>query len=375
MPKRKNKAIKEYTLKNGEKRYMFKIFLGRNINRIKKETTRRGFKSFAEAEEAYNHLNIENANDFVKQKQITINQMYEIWFARYRTTVKESTANKTAINYRVHIKPFFGNAYMDKISVRDVQLWADKLATKLVKFNDPIFTLRSFYDYAIRMGYVTNNPVRLIILPAKTSRPRRDVENNVYSRQELELFLNTAKDYNLRVYTYFKLLASTGLRKSEALALTWEDIDFINGVVDVNKTLAVGLNSRIEIQPPKSKSSIRQVPLSTNLIAVLKEYKNSEKILSNKVFHTHTGDYLRLSKPTQWLNSVYTHAPKDLKHITVHGFRHTFATLLISETDIKPKTVQMLLGHSNIRMTLDLYTHINEKNKKEAANVLNALNI
>ena len=100
MPKRKNKAIKEYTLKNGEKRYCFKLYLGLNLKGKKIETTRRGFKSFAEAEEAYNHLNIENANDFVKQKQITINQMYEIWFARYRTTVKESTANKTAINYR-----------------------------------------------------------------------------------------------------------------------------------------------------------------------------------------------------------------------------------------------------------------------------------
>ncbi|EEU21658.1 tyrosine-type recombinase/integrase [Lactobacillus mulieris] len=375
MPKRKNKAIKEYTLKNGEKRYMFKIFLGRNINRIKKETTRRGFKSFAEAEEAYNHLNIENVNDFVKQKQITINQMYEIWFARYRTTVKESTANKTAINYRVHIKPFFGNAYMDKISVRDVQLWADKLATKLVKFNDPIFILRSFYEYAIRMNYVSINPVGSIIMPVKTSRPRRNVEDNVYSRKELELFLQVAKEYNLRAYTYFKLLASTGLRKSEALALTWSDIDFINGVIDVNKTLAVGLDNKVQVQPPKSKSSIRQVPISANLANVLNEYKNSEKILSAKVFHTYTGKYLSLSKPMKWLEAIYNKAPKDLKHITVHGFRHTFATLLISETNVKPKTVQMLLGHSNIQMTLDIYTHINNKNKKEAVNVLNELDI
>lgn len=77
----------------------------------------------------------------------------------------------------------------------------------------------------------------------------------------------------------------------------------------------------------------------------------------------------------KWLEAIYNKAPKDLKHITVHGFRHTFATLLISETNVKPKTVQMLLGHSNIQMTLDIYTHINNKNKKEAVNVLNELDI
>ena len=206
------------------------------------------------------------------------------------------------------------------------------------------------------MNYVSINPVGSIIMPVKTSRPRRNVEDNVYSRKELELFLQVAKEYNLRAYTYFKLLASTGLRKSEALALTWSDIDFINGVIDVNKTLAVGLDNKVQVQPPKSKSSIRQVPISANLANVLNEYKNSEKILSAKVFHTYTGKYLSLSKPMKWLEAIYNKAPKDLKHITVHGFRHTFATLLISETNVKPKTVQMLLGHSNIQMTLDIYT-------------------
>lgn len=374
MPKRKNSSIKEYYLKSGAKRYMFKIYIGLK-NGKKIETTRRGFKSYAEAEEVFNQLNIEKADSFVKQKQITVDEMYELWFERYKATVKDSTANKTSISYRVHVKPIFGNQYMDQISVKDIQLWADKLATKLVKFNEPIFILRSFYEYAIRMNYVAINPVKNIIMPAKTSRPRRNIDDNVYSRSELNTFLKAAKDYNLRAYTYFKLLASTGLRKSEALALTWEDIDFLNNVIDVNKTLAIGLENKLQVQPPKNKSSIRQIPISSNLSTTLKEYKISNEIISNKVFHNIKGNYLSLSKPGKWLDSIYTHAPKELKHITVHGFRHTFATLLISETKVKPKTVQMLLGHSDIQMTLNIYTHVNKQNKKEAVNVLNELNI
>ena len=103
---------------------------------------------------------------------------------------------------------------------------------------------------------------------------------------------------------------------------------------------------------------------------------------------------MSLSKPTQWLKQVYDKdheinekfakenkldenyvLNKDLRHITLHGFRHTFATLLIENTNVKPKTVQMLLGHANIQMTLDIYTHVNNKNKEDAINSISQLNI
>lgn len=121
------------------------------------------------------------------------------------------------------------------------------------------------------------------------------------------------------------------------MALTWKDIDLDHNLLSVKRILAIGLNNQTIIQPPKSKMSKR----------VLIEYKQSEKILSNKLFHTLRGTYYPISKPVKWLNAIYKSNP-DLRRITIHGFRHTFATLLISETDIKPKTVQMLLGHEDI---------------------------
>lgn len=148
------------------------------------------------------------------------------------------------------------------------------------------------------------------------------------------------------------------------------------------------------VNSPKTKQSNRTVPLSANLKQVLLDYRKSEKVVSDKIFHTVNGNYLALSKPTQWLDRVYTKdheinekyakkykldknyvLNKDLKHITIHGFRHTFATLLIENTDVKPKTVQMLLGHANIQMTLDIYTHINSKNKEDAIKSISQLNI
>lgn len=94
----------------------------------------------------------------------------------------------------------------------------------------------------------------------------------------------------------------------------------------------------------------------------------------NKVLQQYYGTYYNLTAPGNWLYQLYKGYPK-LKRITVHGFRHTFATLLISETDVKPKTVQMLMGHENIKMTMDIYTHLAKKNNDDAINSIRDLNI
>ena len=390
MPKRKNTSIKDYKLKSGKKRYMFQIYLGTNSNGKPIITRRRGFKSYAEAEAVFNKMSQIKPDNFVKQKQIKVAELRDLWFENYKTQVKESTANKNKQVFDNHVIPEFGNQYIDKITVAELQRWADNKAKQIVKYRDAINEFNALFEYGIRLNYVSANPLKRIIIPKKTSRKRRDTEHNVYTRDELNQFLKVAKEYGLVQYTYFKLLSSTGLRKSEALALTWQDIDLNNNTLSVNKTLAYGLGGKTIIQSPKSPKSKRILPISDSLKEVLIDYKQKQKILSSKLFHTIKGTYLRMSKPDQWLNSIYAkdHQDKvkyaekhnlnplpDLKRITVHGFRHTFATLLIAETNVKPKTVQMLLGHENIQMTLDIYTHINKKNTEDAVNALKQLNI
>ncbi|MGS0678346.1 tyrosine-type recombinase/integrase [Lactobacillus johnsonii] len=391
MPKRKNTSIKDYKLKSGKKRYEFVISLGQNSNGDRVQVHRRGFKTYAEAEAVFNKLSQTKPDNFVKQKQIKVSELRDLWFKNYKTQVKESTANKNKQVFDNHVIPDFGNQYVDKITVAELQKWADKKAKQIVKYRDAINEFNALFEYGIRLNYVSENPLKRIIIPKKTSRPRRDTEHNVYTREELNQFLEVAKEYGLVQYTYFKLLSATGLRKSEALALTWQDIDLKAGTLSINKTLAYGLDNKTIIQPPKSPKSKRILPISDSLKEVLIDYKQKQKIISNKLFHTIKGTYLKMSKPDQWLKSIYakdheekvkyanTHNLKepqpDLRHITVHGFRHTFATLLIAETNVKPKTVQMLLGHENIQMTLDIYTHVNNKNKEDAVNALKQLNI
>lgn len=378
MPRRTNKQIKEYTLKSGKKKWKFQAYIGLDEDGKQICVTRQGFNTYNEASSELTKLKAKGIEkSYQRPNQIKTDEMYQIWFESYKNQVKESTANKNNIMYRIHIKPVFGNKYMDKIQVKSIQRFADKKAKEIVKYKDVVRQLGTLFEYAIRFGYVKDNPVKRIIMPKKTSRPRRDIEHNVYSRVELENFLKAAKDCGIRPYTYFYLLSSTGLRKSEALALTWKDIDLKQNKIDINKTLAYGYDNKLLIQDPKSKMSARTLPITPNLKNVLIDYHKHEleqPLICDKLFHTLQGTYLRLSKPDQWLQSVYKSNP-NLRRITIHGFRHTFATLLISETSVKPKTVQMLMGHETIGMTMNIYTHVTNMNKKDAIQSLDSLNI
>ena len=189
MPKRKNTSIKDYKLKSGKKRYEFVISLGQNSNGDRVQVHRRGFKTYAEAEAVFNKLSQTKPDNFVKQKQIKVFELRDLWFENYKTQVKESTANKNKQVFDNHVIPDFGNQYVDKITVAELQKWADRKAKQIVKYRDAINEFNALFEYGIRLNYVSENPLKRIIIPKKTSRPRRDTEHNVYTREELNQFL------------------------------------------------------------------------------------------------------------------------------------------------------------------------------------------
>lgn len=367
MPKR-NPAIKKY-VSRGKTKYKFQVYLGQDENGKSINTTRSGFESYAQASAAYNKLKAQGLAAKAPKKATT-EEVWSLWFDSYKGGVKESSANKTLTSYRVHIKPTFGDKRISSIKTPTVQLWANELATKLVNYKVVVRLLGTLFEFAKRLDYCKTNPVKQIIMPKATSRPRRDISTNYYSRDELQRFLNDAKEVGIRTYVFFLLLATTGMRKGEALALDWPDIDYERKEISITKTLAYGLGGKYGIQPPKTKAGIRTVPLTDQMAAVLKDYRSD---LCPHLFHTLEGDYLRLSKPDQWLQAVYKHDP-DLRQIRIHGFRHTFASLLITaDPSIKPTDVQAILGHESIDITMDIYMHATQEGRKNVENVLNRL--
>src|SRR5690606_27329516 len=170
------------------------------------------------------------------------------------------------------------------------------------------------------------------------------------------------------------LLARTGLRIGEALALTWDDIDLEKGTLSVDKTLVYPLNSTPYVSTPKSKTSIRTIKLDTTTVKLLKKHKvnQNEVILmytsykgskDGLVFHQHDGRWLRTNVVREYFKEVCKRA--GVPDLSPHALRHTHAVHLL-EAGANIKYVSERLGHASIKITADTYLHVTKKIEQDA---------
>ncbi len=184
-------------------------------------------------------------------------------------------------------------------------------------------------------------------------RPRREhIERRIWDLEQTRLFLAEAKRSS-RFHALYVLLATTGLRIGEALALEWGDIDFLLGSASVTKTLC-RIGRQVTIGPVKTRSGRRHVPLPGPVLTVLKSRREIAGA-SPRVFDMPSG---RPPHPT----TIYDDLAKVAKRarvprIRVHDLRHLAAALMFA-SGAHPKTVSTLLGHSSIGITTDLYGHL-----------------
>lgn len=374
MPRRANKAIKEYTTKNGEKRYKFQTYSGKDTYTGKYQyVTRRGFKSYLEAEREFNTIKLNGTKQ--TKSNITLNELRDMWWQSYLPTVRESTAKKFEEFYRRNLADGLGKQKANDITIVQWQKFANDLAKKYVNYKRWLNYLKRIYNYAVAIKFASDNPFDHVVVPKRTSRPRRDISNNFYNYNELELFLLTAQDVSFEVYIYFYLLAGSGMRKGEALALHWSDIDLDNSLVNIHRTLTLDLDNNVfEQETTKSKAGIRTVPIPKKLVEELKKYR-AQSHSSDLLFSTTTGNVLTLSKPQQWLDAIYARND-DLRRITIHGFRHTFASMVFtSNSEIKPTDMRDLLGHETVEMSLNIYTHVTDDSKERIQKTINNLKL
>ncbi|EAC9455206.1 site-specific integrase, partial [Listeria monocytogenes] len=162
------------------------------------------------------------------------------------------------------------------------------------------------------------------------------------------------------------------------LALTWRDIDFKHQTLTVNKTLAVGKNGTSLIQKPKTKAGVRTISIDSDTADLLKEWRKHQKKHIDSLAMMPSIEQLVFAKdednglmnprtPQTWLDTLYR-KNKSLHQITPHGFRHTHASVLF-EAGASMKQVQARLGHSNIKTTMNVYTHVTKEGKEETADI------
>ena len=372
--------IKKYQKKNGTTAYMFKAYLGIDpITEKKRYTTKRGFKTLKEAKQAYNRLMVQvQENDVVTDSQRLFSELADEWFEQYKNTVRESTYIAQKLAYKKHILSLFGNLKISKISIPYCQKQVNHWYSYYKKYSNLIGLTSSIFKYALSLRLIRSNPMDAVIRPKRKKRIDEErYSAPYYEKEELLDFLEIAKDYPEPIYPIFRILAFTGLRKGELLALRWKDIDFEKSTLSVKQTLATCDKWEIKFQVPKTEKSLRTISIDSETLQVIKRWqlKQKEYFLKMGIKPTKDGEQLLFSseenKPLylDYVNHNLKIIIKEnnLKRITPHGFRHTHCSLLF-ESGASVKEVQVRLGHTDIKTTMDIYTHVTKRQTEETAN-------
>ena len=293
-----------------------------------------------------------------------LSEVIALWKADKKNYVKKSTFSAYVLLIENHLLPSFGNQY--EIQEADVQTFVLQkleagLSQKTIK--DILIVLKMVLKFGAKNKWIVYEPFEI---QYPTIRESQHIE--VLSRTHQKKIMNYIQEHftfrNLGVL----ICLSSGMRIGEICALTWEDIDTDNGVISVNRTIQRiyviedgTRKTELILDTPKTKNSIREIPMNRDLIRLIKPIKK----IVNPSFFVLTND----AKPTEprTYRSFYKNLMRHLEipKIKFHGLRHSFATRCI-ESNCDYKTVSVLLGHSNISTTLNLYVHPNMEQKKKA---------
>ena len=286
-----------------------------------------------------------------KADDLTLSEFYEKWIKAKEKALKPSTFASYKNTFNKHIIPTLGTKRLNNISPIDIQGLVDNIAAKDIS---PA-TVGRIYRYlraCLRQAYawdaMKNNPCRNIILP------RINKDEMIYlTPDEIRSLLEKA---NVPFRALFALLAMSGLRVGEALALAWRHINFEQNTIIVERAYDYWGG----IQEPKTVSSRRAVPMLPNLKQILDRNRsgNGNSAPEDLLFATRSNKPIDHSNVRKEFEKALTAA--KLKKVTVHSLRHSYAsTMLASGASIK--ALQRSLGHASATLTLNTYSHLIEE--------------
>lgn len=303
------------------------------------------------------------------------------WSAQWRATTLKASSRKesTKALYRYlcekHIEPEpFGAKTLDKLRPSDIEALVLELRTRGLSESTTRTTytvLRAVLDGAVRDGLIARNPAAGVARPGVTRKEARHL-----SKPELAALLDAAR--SSRFHPAFILLAATGLRRGEALALRWDDLDLEAGVLRVRGTLA-RVGGQLAVSPPKTDRSRRTLRLSPGVVAMLKAHRKAQaadRLRAANVWHesgfVFTTENGQPVDPRNFLRALASAAKRaGLSGVGVHTLRHSAASFLL-EDGIGLKTVSEMLGHSSVAITGDIYQHVSDGAAQAAADALSA---
>ena len=350
-----------------------------------RRVVRKGYKTKKEATEAEHYLRSVELKERFYGAKITVSMLYELLKEEDSINCRKiSYINTQDNNYNRHIKDYFSKVdNVGKLTYEDIYQFREYLKQKVAQnSNKPLSTntinkimilLKKIFDVGLRKGYYATNPVKLL-----KKLPIEKTKMQFWTVEEFQQFLTLFEPEEYNIKLLFTVLFFTGLRLGEALALTWQDIDFSSNTIHITKSIYV--NKGIShISTTKTKAGTRRIIINKKLSQELQHWQQQQKHLLEQF----TSDSLTLqvfqSNPlTITKNAIEKQYKKilerddTLKKIRIHDFRHSHASLLINQGE-DYLVVKERLGHASIMTTIDTYSHLYPSKQKELAEKLDEL--
>ncbi|NQP53596.1 site-specific integrase [Streptococcus suis] len=350
-----------------------------------RRVVRKGYKTKKEATEAEHYLRSVELKERFYGAKITVSMLYELLKEEDNINCRKiSYINTQDNNYNRHIKDYFSKVdNVGKLTYEDIYQFREHLKQKVAQnSNKPLSTntinkimilLKKIFDIGLRKGYYATNPVKLL-----KKLPIEKTKMQFWTVEEFHQFLTLFEPEEYNIKLLFTVLFFIGLRLGEALALTWQDIDFSSNTIHITKSIYV--NKGIShISTTKTKAGTRRIIINKKLSQELQHWQQQQKYLLGQF----TSDSLTLqvfqSNPlTITKNAVEKQYKKilerdeTLKKIRIHDFRHSHASLLINQGE-DYLVVKERLGHASITTTIDTYSHLYPSKQKALADKLDDL--
>ncbi len=306
----------------------------------------------------------------------TVAQFLTRWLEE---TAKPRVRPKTYVSYeghiRLHLVPVIGRVPLTKLSPDHVQrLYNDKLEAGLSARTIHHFreTLRSALSDALRWGHVSRNVAALVDPP----RAKRH-EIRPLSPEEARTFLEASRTH--RLHALYSVVLAVGLRQGEALGLGWDDVDLKRGEIRVARALQ-RVGGKLTYVEPKSETSRRVVAIPVPIVAELQAHQDAQGFErrgagekwteTGLVFTTKIGTPLDGGNVTKQFQAILEGA--GLPRQRFHDLRHSCASLLLAQ-GVHPRVVMETLGHSQISLTMNTYSHVMPELQREAADKMGEL--
>lgn len=357
-------------------KYRIEVVIGYNGDKkIRHYETFEGTKKEAVLRENKIKMDIKN-NTFVKKNSITMQELIN----EFHKFNEGRIAIKTMRTYKL-----YGNNIIERIGhikIKDINtkilddLYTDlknntNFAEKTISHHQTL--VNTILNKAVAWGYLPSNP------NSRCEKIKvRKKEMKVYTPKQVDELLTAVGKECLKYQALILLAIDTGMRRGEITGLEWEDINFTEGYVEINKTTQYVSEVGIYEKSTKSESSDRRIYITDTTKRVLQKYKMEQNELkfklgnqwkdSKKVFTTNDGANMHPNTPSRILSNIIK--KNNLEYINFHGLRHTSISLMIA-SGVQTQIISKRAGHSNISITHNVYSHFFENGFKESANQMN----